>query len=59
MKKTGYIILILIASLDFVKAQPGSLDLSFGSGGIVITDFFSDTDVGYSIAIQGDGKIVA
>lgn len=58
MKKTIYIFFILFTANNFVRAQPGSLDLSFGSGGIVTTDFFSDTDVGYSMAIQSDGKIV-
>lgn len=36
----------------------GSLDNTFGSGGIVTTDFGSYDDRAYSAAIQGDGKIV-
>ena len=36
----------------------GSLDLSFGSGGIVTTDFGGFEEIG-SAAIQPDGKIVA
>ncbi|MFN7736809.1 MAG: beta strand repeat-containing protein, partial [Pirellula sp.] len=36
----------------------GTLDTSFGSGGMVTTAFGTDTDVGYSVTIQPDGKIV-
>ena len=36
----------------------GSLDTSFGTGGIVTTDIGTDADVGYSVAVQADGKIV-
>jgi uncharacterized delta-60 repeat protein len=35
----------------------GSLDSTFGSGGKVTTDF-GDSDIGTSVAIQSDGKIV-
>ncbi len=35
----------------------GSLDTSFDSDGIVTTDFGSD-EVGYSVTVQSDGKIV-
>ncbi|MCX6034915.1 MAG: delta-60 repeat domain-containing protein, partial [Chloroflexi bacterium] len=36
----------------------GSLDTTFGSNGIVVTDFDNTTDYGYGVAIQTDGKIV-
>jgi uncharacterized delta-60 repeat protein len=36
----------------------GSLDNSFGSGGIVITAMGSDNDFAESVALQSDGKIV-
>ncbi|MFN9971942.1 MAG: hypothetical protein ACK58T_18835, partial [Phycisphaerae bacterium] len=36
----------------------GSLDSSFGSGGIVTTSIGSANDGGYSLAIQSDGKLV-
>lgn len=36
----------------------GSLDTSFGNGGVVVTDFDSNNDEGYAIAIQSDGKII-
>jgi uncharacterized delta-60 repeat protein len=37
----------------------GSLDPSFGSGGIVITDISGNNDGAESIVVQADGKIVA
>jgi uncharacterized delta-60 repeat protein/uncharacterized repeat protein (TIGR01451 family) len=46
---------------DFALARynsDGSLDTSFGSGGKVTTDFGND-EIGYAVAIQSDGKIVA
>ncbi|MBI4336543.1 MAG: IPTL-CTERM sorting domain-containing protein [Chloroflexi bacterium] len=45
---------------DFALARynaDGTLDTSFGAGGKVATDFGGD-DGGYSVAVQGDGKIV-
>ncbi len=49
-------------SFDFALARydaNGSLDPSFGQGGIVLTDFFAASfDLARSIAIQRDGKIV-
>ncbi len=51
----------LLCGLITVKtpAAPGALDLSFGSGGKVITPIGSSIDYAYSAAIQSDGKIVA
>lgn len=37
----------------------GSLDGSFGSGGTVITEFHSNLDAAYGVAIANDGKIIA
>src|SRR5579885_1516748 len=45
---------------DFALARydaDGSLDLSFGSGGRVVTDFGGD-DEAFAVAVQSDGKIV-
>ncbi|MBL0343344.1 MAG: T9SS type A sorting domain-containing protein [Bacteroidetes bacterium] len=43
-------------SLPFVSfAQPGTLDPTFGTGGIVTT---VQTDAAYAVAMQSDGKIV-
>lgn len=36
----------------------GTLDTTFGTGGIVLTDFGNTCDVATAIAIQADGKIV-
>jgi uncharacterized delta-60 repeat protein len=38
--------------------EDGSIDYSFGINGIVITDIKSSMDIGKSVAIQSDGKIV-
>jgi len=37
----------------------GSLDPSFGEGGVVTTDFGGEDAKAYAVAIQADGKIVA
>lgn len=37
----------------------GSLDISFGTGGIVQTDYFGDQDHINAVAVQADGKVVA
>lgn len=39
-------------------AQPGSLDPSFGDGGKVLSNIIGSSDIGYSVAIQTDGKLV-
>ena len=47
---------------DFVIVRyniDGSLDSTFGVNGIVITDFASDFDIAYAMAIQNDYKILA
>ena len=47
---------------DFLTARflpDGSLDHSFGTNGVVFTDFFNDEDFANAIALQADGKIVA
>ncbi|TNE47690.1 MAG: T9SS type A sorting domain-containing protein [Bacteroidetes bacterium] len=46
---------------DFMTARylpDGSPDQSFGTNGIVYTDFFNDEDYANAIALQADGKIV-
>ncbi len=46
---------------DFALARynaDGSLDSSFGTGGLVTTDFNGNLDRAYAVAIQPDGKIV-
>ena len=49
-------------SADFTIVRynaDGTLDNSFGNGGIVVTDLNISEDVIYTIAIQPDGKILA
>ncbi len=36
----------------------GSLDTSFGAGGIVLTDVSGDADLGFDVTLQPDGKIL-
>ncbi|HEX9302837.1 MAG TPA: delta-60 repeat domain-containing protein, partial [Thermoanaerobaculia bacterium] len=46
---------------DFAVARvnsDGSLDKTFGSGGIVTTDFFGSGDVAWAVTLQPDGRIV-
>lgn len=51
---------IALASLaGAAQAAPGDLDPSFGSGGLVTTDFGGRSDFGVAVAIQPDGKIVS
>ncbi len=52
----------MLSSSDFALIRynsDGSLDTSFGSAGIVTTDFSGDDDEVYALALQPDGKIVA
>jgi uncharacterized delta-60 repeat protein len=49
------------ANEDFTLAKytmNGSLDNSFGTNGIVFTDFAAGIDFGYAMDVQPDGKIV-
>ena len=50
------------AGADFALARynpDGTLDPSFGSGGVVTTDFAGSTDRVEALALQPDGKVVA
>ncbi len=54
----GLSILLILFGQQTAPAQtPGSLDSSFGSGGIVTTSI-NILDEGRAVAIQADGKIV-
>lgn len=49
------------AGQDFALTRyhpDGSLDVSFGVGGKILTDFNAGADVGTSIVLQPDGKII-
>jgi uncharacterized delta-60 repeat protein len=54
----GLALIFLIVVPSPVRATDGDLDITFGSGGKVITDFGGD-DVANAVALQSDGKIVA
>src|SRR4029450_652062 len=59
--RKGIITLVLAFTVGLVssaQAAPGDLDPSFGSGGLVTTDFGGRSDFGLGVAIQPDGKIV-
>lgn len=55
-----YILTPVIASLadSSMGAAQGDLDSSFGTGGIVTTNFTANQDTGTDVALQSDGKIV-
>src|SRR5689334_10364311 len=53
-----WIIITVFANTNFVFAQAGTLDLSFGNGGQVTTDF-GNYDEAYNVGKQSDGKIIA
>jgi uncharacterized delta-60 repeat protein len=51
----------IVSADDFLLVRydsNGTLDTTFGSGGMVITDFGTNIEIGYSLALQVDGKIV-
>jgi uncharacterized delta-60 repeat protein len=56
--KNSLLISIFLLCQNLAISQPGSLDLSFGTGGIVTTDINLESNVGYAMAIQSDGKII-
>jgi len=61
VQKDGKIVVAGNSSGDFAVARynrDGSLDVNFGTGGTVTTDFGGDDDSGNAVAIQQDGKIV-
>jgi uncharacterized delta-60 repeat protein len=54
----NYLFFLFYLSIYFVQAQPGALDLSFGTGGKILTDLGNSSDWGKAVVIQHDGKIV-
>lgn len=50
-------ILNLLISIS-IFAQDGSLDLSFGTNGKVVTSINNGSDIAYSVKLQQDGKII-
>lgn len=58
MKSLPSLLFFLIPFFSF--SQPGTLDPTFGNGGIVFTDLAGNgPEICYSLAVQADGKIVA
>lgn len=59
MKTTLHFIVCLLLFSSLATAQPGSLDMSFGPGGIAITNIGgSAQDTPNDLAIQPDGKLL-
>ncbi|HEY8517316.1 MAG TPA: Calx-beta domain-containing protein [Candidatus Binatia bacterium] len=57
----GYVSQTFSGRSDFALARylaDGTLDATFGSAGVAVTDFFGSTDRAYRILLQPDGKIV-
>ncbi|MGB8367535.1 MAG: hypothetical protein WCD44_04210 [Candidatus Babeliales bacterium] len=66
IQKDGKIVAVGLSNVngedDFALARyntDGSLDSTFGIGGLVVTDFSGSDDGAEAVAIQKDGKIVA
>ena len=61
IQSDGKIVVTGFAGPEFGLARynvDGSLDVSFGAGGKVITDFEGNFDLGLGMALQADGNIV-
>src|SRR5437588_4489817 len=65
-KTAGFVVLAATVALSGVRAaaNPGDLDPTFGTGGLVITSFgrsdvINAGGVANAVAVQADGKIVA
>ncbi|MCB0731330.1 MAG: T9SS type A sorting domain-containing protein [Ignavibacteriae bacterium] len=62
MRKNRQFLFLVILSFAIANkpfySQDGSLDLSFGTNGIVTTSIGSGIDYGKDVAIQSDGKIL-
>jgi len=54
----GYSLIVSYAFALVRYDEDGTLDSDFGTGGKVITPFGGDYDLGQSVAVQGDGKIL-
>ena len=58
MKYLLALLILLVGLFGRVSAAPGDLDMTFGSGGKVLTAIGSADDRGNSVTVQGDGKII-
>ncbi|MEL6809735.1 MAG: T9SS type A sorting domain-containing protein [Bacteroidota bacterium] len=59
MKTKHFFIIAILASINNMFPQDGTLDPSFGGDGFVTTNFPGSPDQSYAIVQQDDGKIVA
>src|SRR2546430_6541608 len=62
MRRVLSLIVVIVTFLFFAphtaQAAAGDLDLHFGSGGMVQTDFSGGDDYGFGVKVQSDGKTV-
>jgi uncharacterized delta-60 repeat protein len=52
------IVAVSMLAPQLAQAAAGDLDLRFGNGGVVVTNFSQTEDYAFGIAVQPDGKIV-
>ena len=57
MKKITLLGLLSMSLLTYAQ-NPGSLDITFGTGGKVVTSVNSGADKAFGVALQADGKIL-
>lgn len=50
---------VALLAASSAGTAPGDLDPTFGTGGLVTTDFFGGGEVAREIVVQDDGKLVA
>ena len=55
----AFVVVAMAVGAQPAIAAPGELDVSFGAGGVLSTDFGGTYDWAYATAVQPDGKIVA
>ncbi len=51
--------LLIIRGAHSSRAQPGTLDATFGTNGVVLTQASGATNLVMALAIQSDGKVIA
>jgi len=54
----AFTIAVSMLAPQLAQAAAGDLDLRFGNGGVVTTDFSQTDDLAFGVAVQPDGKIV-
>jgi len=53
----GKVFMVLVVLISLVHGAEGSLDNSFGTQGVVLTDFSDRDDLGRGIALHSDGRV--